>query len=138
MTYMRNLAIYILGMSFFMFSCKEEPVLAENGCEEIRTVNKTFDTTPAHEVIEAVLEGDCLELTYSYGGGCKEVDSYLLHKSDESSSVAQLKLDVRDDDDCEALITETHKYDLTSLQGNDSRSLELTIETVEEPITYTW
>lgn len=68
---------------------------------------------------EAFVDGDCLQLKISYGGGCKEhtVDLAYMHQWNPGSNDIPT-FEIRHDangDLCEALITKEFRFDLTSL-----------------------
>ena len=62
---------------------------------------------------------DCLEITIQYGGGCEKVDLDLIGSGDYGESlpvITKLKTILKDNDSCEAWITETFSFDMEDIR----------------------
>ncbi|WP_372932926.1 NigD1/NigD2 family lipoprotein [Mariniphaga sediminis] len=71
---------------------------------------------------EAFIDGNCLNLKLSFSGGCREhtVDLARIHSLEENSEDT-VELEIRhnaNDDPCEAFLTKTLSFDLTSLKND--------------------
>ncbi len=80
--------------------------------------------------ISVQLDGDCLVIKFSYGGGCQETDVKLIDADVvmESYPVQRnIRLSLNDTDDCEAIVTVERSFDLIPLraQGEDKVSFNL-------------
>lgn len=89
----------------------------------------------------AVLEGDCLTITVQYGGGCGGaaftlVDKDVIQYTNPPSR--QLRLALKDEDWCEALLTEDRVYDLSPLQVADEAVFNLVLQGWEGELLYSY
>ncbi len=121
---MKNITLIIL-LTFFWVSCSKpepEPVLNTNsGCSEAIILDSDFyQNGPDEEELiiqEASIEGDCMKLKASYGGGCGDVVFKLVTIGIQLKIPNHpVRLSLDDDDNCEALIWRDLEYDLTPLQ----------------------
>ena len=66
---------------------------------------------------EAFIDGSCLHLKISYGGGCREhtVDLARIHEDADHLTLLELRHDSKGDM-CEAFITKEYRFDLTKLR----------------------
>ena len=74
------------------------------------------------------LDGDCLNLTISYGGGCGEVEVKLIDSGDVAESLPVLRairLSFKDEDLCEALVEKTFTFDLTPIRVREDNRARL-------------
>ena len=111
-------------------SCQEvdfNTSLFENGARDINTVIVAYE-----------FEGNCLDLTLSYPGGCEE---HFL----ELAAVGWIKTDppkieariIHDNTDlCEALITDQITFDLEPLRYNDNDELIIILEGLDQEILH--
>jgi hypothetical protein len=87
------------------------------------------------------LEGDCLTLKVQYGGGCGGATFTLVDKSDierTSPPTRYIRLALKDQDNCEALITEDKVYDLSPLQVETDTQIKLVLQNWEGEIVYSY
>lgn len=114
----------------------------EKACSLLAIVdNEQFANAPNDPFgFESVtIDGDCLEVTYSYGGGCEEVVMKLIGregimKSDPPQRNIRMSLD--DIDNCEALITTSRNYDLTPFRESGGNEIILRLDGWDESINY--
>lgn len=110
-------------------------ILDINECENI-LFNHVYDTLPNDdfEINYAKINEDCLEINISHGGGC-ENHEYILAKIDPWCGTPPLPpttLELRhnaNNDMCEAYLTHSVLFDLTSIQNPDSTSLQIILKT---------
>jgi hypothetical protein len=91
-----------------------------------------FQTAPddPFTFIAIQVDGDCLIVKFSYGGGCVETDVNLIDADIvmESYPVQKnIRLSLNDTDDCEAIVTVERSYNLVPLraQGEDKISFNM-------------
>ena len=104
----------------------------------------------AYVLNSAVIVGDQLELSISYGGGCRDhVFTLVAATTFEGSSPVALQVSLAhdaDNDPCEAFLTEEHHFDLTPIQAmyhityqEESGVVVLHLEGVEnDPLVYSF
>lgn len=88
---------------------------------------------------EVKIEGDCLEITYSYGGGCEEVVMKIIGRESIMKSnppQRSIRMSLDDIDNCEALITTTRNYDLTPFRESGGNEIILRLDGWDESISY--
>jgi len=98
-----------------------------------RTDNTILDTnlpSDPFKILHAKIEDDCLEITLSYGGGCKVHEFIMTYTKLPQFGIYSGTLTLSHNahgDLCEALITDKIRYDLTPLQeaGSDMVRLNL-------------
>ncbi len=106
-------------MLLTFLSCKEKVVDKPNSsCDQLAGL-----LTPTIDPIQdpfnldtAILQGDCLEVTCTYGGGCGETRMSLsgIHSDTEQyPPYLSALLHFADKDSCEALKTKTESFDVT-------------------------
>jgi len=158
---MRAFKIYTIVAIIFtaLFSCKSKntAVIADKSLEtsinlpdsiksEIKEITVQDDAnlleTDNFRIIETNVIGDILELTVSYGGGCKD-HLFSMHttgnygKSYPPKLIVFLK-HVGNGDMCKALLTEKIYFDLKSVQFRGSDILHLQLNNYDEFIIYTY
>lgn len=79
---------------------------------------------------EAYIDGDCLHIKLSYGGGCEEhtVDLARMHPWSATSPLPPPAFEIRHDakgDMCEAYITRELRFDLSPLKEEGAKSFTL-------------
>ena len=87
------------------------------------------------------LEGDCLTLKVQYGGGCGGAEFTLVDKNDIVKTfpvTRYIRLALKDQDNCEALITEDRIYDLSPLQIEGETQINLILQNWEGEIIYSY
>ncbi len=108
-------------------------VIDKNGFEN--GPNDEFD------IDTLVLSGNCLELTYFYGGGCGTTKMQLFDYDkfiDNTMNLPKrrLRFSFKDDDNCEAYIKTTESFDLTPLQKGNSSPLRIEINGWDAMLQY--
>ncbi|MFK7926206.1 MAG: hypothetical protein AB8H47_29930 [Bacteroidia bacterium] len=136
---MKRLFIFLFPL-LSLIACRE--VVKPDLCEAVIRDSQRYqnDASDGFQLIEAKLEGDCLIITVSYGGGCGEVDFTLLAIEGETFSLPPqipMRLILDDNDNCEALVSEELQFDLSLLQNEGGNGLHmLDLEGVDEMIEY--
>ena len=148
----------LLFCAFVFFACSPRSGIADNSAsteeQEEQNPNKketmkiileespTKHTSDSFNVESVSLGGDILEITVSYGGGCKDHE-WKMYSSKMVAKSYPPKLDIflehkSNQDLCKALIRETLKFDLTSIQYSGSEILHLQMNNYDEFIVYTY
>lgn len=119
--------LFIFSIIVFCLSCKKDTIdTASDICEQKLIVDsKLFDDAPNDDFTfnSVGIEGDCMTVSFSYGGGCEELKVKLIDSESEGFSLPPtrfLRLSLDDDDNCEAWVTEEISFDLTPLRRGDS------------------
>ena len=123
--------------------CDKDPVF-ESDCDDVLEINKNaYINGPKDDFAfdTLVLSGNCLELTYFYGGGCGTTEMNLYDYDafiDNTMELPKRKLrfSFKDEDNCEAYIKETISFDLSPLQKNNPSPIRLEIDGWQEIINY--
>ncbi len=89
------------------------------------TKNARPDTvrSDAFELLDATLNGRCMDITVRYGGGCGGADFFLLWNgalAESAPAKATLRLILKDQDHCRALLTKTLSFDIGTLAQNQA------------------
>ena len=82
-----------------------------------------------------------MNITIQYGGGCGNIELKLIDSEMilESYPVQRnIRLSLKDEDYCKALITKELSFDLTPIQISGYNQIILDISTWNEPILYTY
>lgn len=142
---MRKLAIcMIIVLGGLLSSCEKEKTDTSNGIHVNHTIildgslyNNT--TSDDFELTNAEVIGDSLKLTISYGGGCGNVEAKLIDSENilESSPIQRnIKLSLKDNDNCEAFLTKVISFDLTPIRLADQNQIILNLEGWDSQLTY--
>ena len=88
------------------------------------------------------ITGDCMTVTYRYGGGCGEITTKLVAAEESiqhtgNLTFRELKLSIDDKDNCEALITTSEEFDISALQGSGN-SVIIKLHKWAEDLVYTY
>lgn len=97
--------------------------------------NDEFDFTNVN------LVQNCLKVTIQYGGGCGDIELKLIDSGYilESYPVQRnIRLSLKDEDYCEALITKKISFDLTPIQVSDMNKVILNLTNWDKPILYSY
>jgi hypothetical protein len=109
--------------------------IMEAGCTPViqDIFNREFEDDPVY-ASEVFIDGDCLEIKVSYSGGCEDHEFNLI---ENVLRCATPPIDLRKHlwlshdskgDMCEALITETLSYDLSTLQDPTKNSVDIVLD----------
>lgn len=140
---MKNLT-FLLFSILILFGCKKTDTPVDTAsliCDQKIIVDfDLFNDAPDDDFTfnSIELDDDCLHISFSYGGGCNDVDIKMIDaNTDAPSSVSMrtLRLSLDDDDDCEAWVTEEISFDLTPIK-NDIGSATLIIQGWDEQLFY--
>jgi len=138
--------LLLLGIS--ILSCSDDDdnndvSTGTNTCGQATLISaEQFENGPSDgfSFESVVLQDDCLNIVFS-AGGCTGntwevalIDSGLV--SESSPEQRSLRLSLRDDEDCEALITQELSFDISNLQIADEGELILNIVGFTESILY--
>lgn len=88
------------------------------------------------------ISGNCMTIAYSYGGGCKDIETELVASENSVQNAMnlpyrELKLSIDDDDNCEALVMAYEEFDISALQ-NEGNSTIIRLHKWDEEIVYTY
>lgn len=118
-------------------------LLAASVCDKTVIIDKTIYNglgAPNYVINQAVINGDCLSVTYS-ASGCDGrtwevdlIDSETVNKT--TPPQRQLKLRLVNNELCMAYFTKTVSFDITSLRESGSNSVALTLTGYTQPLVY--
>ncbi len=145
---MKKLLFALLIPGFFP-ACTPETMVAHVErdslpCEESVIVDKDlFAHAPDDEFVlsQAAIDGDCLNLTIGYGGGCDEVTLKLIDAEAvlQSQPVQRkIRLSLEDHDHCEAFLTRELSFDLTPLRISNDTQVSLQLQGWDKALLYTY
>lgn len=100
-----------------------------------------YENAPSDEFLfqSATIDGNCLKMIVRYGGGCEAVTFQLIDAAAIMESLPvqrNIRLSLKDEDDCEALVTRELYYDLTPLQVEGNSKIILNLQGFPESLTY--
>jgi len=130
-----------------MFGCKttsQNMPDANSNCESSTIVDSDqFMNAPSDPFFfrKVIINGDCLEIELQYGGGCGDTEFQLVGAEEVMESFPEqrnIRLSFKDEDNCEALVTKTLSYDLTSTRVGDSGTVILRLQEWEEGLEYNY
>lgn len=115
------LTLFILG---FFLGCTEDDNNEPNNsnCDQEIIINDSlFSNAPNDDFdfVNVEINGDCLEITIRYGGGCGDVELKLIAPEVfiyTNPPQKDIRLSFKDDDDCKALIQKKISFDLTPIR----------------------
>jgi len=123
----------------------------QNGCQKFVELNySNYDSlkTDPLNILAVKIEGDCLQLTLQFSGGCKEhkVDLALILPECGTPPLPPPTFEIRhnaNNDSCEALITKEYSFDISGIraQGKNKTDFILTVKNssgVISSTTYTY
>lgn len=93
------------------------------------------------QLVEYKVNGDCLELTVSYGGCTQDhpIDLAYMHPWCGTPPLPPPTFEIRHDSKgemCKMLVTETRKFDLTPLRNPDSTKISFVVSYPIDSTTY--
>ena len=142
---MKN-SILILFTSVLLISC-EKPQNNSNACSDCCTtsiVNRTnFEGTPSDDfdISDAIINGDCLEITVRVGGGCGDLNFDLLAVNEVMESLPtqrNIRVILDDQDFCKAMLQKTISFDLSSLRTDKKGADILHLEGYSKSLVYNY
>lgn len=134
--------LFLILMLGALTSCDKFPLPLLCGTPIIIN-SELFQEAPndAFRFSNAQIDGDCLELIIQYGGGCGDVELKLIGAEEVAESFPPqraIRLSLEDNDFCEALVTDTLRYDLKLARVFGVNEVFLNLEGWNEPILYTY
>lgn len=136
--------IFLLTVTtLLIFACKDKEPTSTNCDRSIIVSDRNFDKAKDDKGLRingVDITGDCMTITYSYGGGCKDIETVLVAAEQGIQNTMELpfrevKLSIDDDDNCEALVTTSEEFDISALQG-EGNSIILKLDKWDEDIIY--
>lgn len=154
---MKHLPVALLLAPCFMVCACTEHVetnnveLLQGGCRKYVELNysnyDSLKTDPAN-IINVKIEGDCLNVTLQYGGGCEEhqVDLALIIPECGTPPLPPPTFEIRHDakgDACKALVTEDYSFNISGIreQGKTKTDFILAVKNssgIINSTTYTY
>jgi len=108
---------------------------------KINESNNMKDIGDSYQIQKAIIEDDQLWLTLTYGGGCEEHQFQMLfnnaYSEGETGKSIQLTLHHNSNNDrCRSIVTQNLRFDLKSLQTQDTKELAIRLSGWEEQLVY--
>ena len=135
--------VLTLMIALTITSCNdEEPTSAQ--CDRSIVIShdsyKSANDESDFSIKEVTITGDCMSVTYFYGGGCGEISTDLVAGSPSIQHTGDLykrevKLSIDDKDNCEALIMKSEEFDISALQV-EGNSIIIKLHKWDEDILY--
>lgn len=103
--------------------------LFENGANDDLTISNAF------------IFDNCLDVTFRYGGGCGEITASLFASTEEGLSLPParfVRVGLKDEDPCEALLVYTKTFDLTPLRSDGASTVLIQLEGYDETLEYNY
>lgn len=128
---MKQLSLALIVFSFcFLCACTDQVQVVEipkGDCPKYVELNySNYDSlkTDPLTILAVNIEGDCLQLTLQYGGGCREhlVDLALIQPQCGTPPLQPPTFEIRHDargDVCKALITKDYSFDISGIREQD-------------------
>jgi hypothetical protein len=110
--------VVLLCQSIWISNCKKVDI----DCGQRILVDfDMYRNAPADDFdfVAAEVVGDCLRLTIRYGGGCGNIDLKLIDGGfvwESFPHQRSIRLSLKDEDECEALVTKEVSFDLTPIR----------------------
>lgn len=108
-------------------------------CRPIQRRNQLPQSDP-YQLDSLYIEGQCIVVTITYSGGCEAVEANLYFDGKIKKTKppqANLYFDFDDDDPCEALVTKTFRFDLSSVELLSQQQIVLLFPQHERSLVYT-
>jgi len=139
---MKNWILICLAIGI-CFSCEKDNIDTSSAiCDQKLIIDSNlFDSAPNDDFTfnSVKIEGDCMNISFSYGGGCEDTKVKLIDSDSEGFSLPPtrfLRLSLDDGDNCEAWVTEEISFDLTPVKRGDSRILTFDLKNWDGLLTY--
>jgi protein involved in sex pheromone biosynthesis len=142
---MKKTIIYIaIAFGFLLSNCEKANDDTLDDTLDNNTIiidNSLYANAPDDEFDFADVQiiNDSIHLTIRYGGGCGEVEFKLIDSEAimESYPVQRnIRLSLKDEDTCEALITEELSFDLTPIKVTGSTIISINLTGWEDALIY--
>lgn len=133
------ITLLVLGS---LLSCEKFPLPSPCG-ESIIVDGELFENAPRDEFIlnSASITGDCLNLNISYGGGCGSIETKLLTNDVITLSnppQMQVRLSLKDEDLCEALVTKDLSFDLKAIRTFGAGKIIINLNGWDQELIYNY
>ena len=130
-------------LAFLLLNCnKNEPPVNTN-CDQVAIINDSrFQNAPRDDFdfVSAEINGDCLEISVRYGGGCGGATFELIGNNIIKEPIPVRRYAVisfEDKDNCEALVMPTISFDLTPFQVKNENEVAIYLDGISRtPILY--
>ena len=141
---MKKLLLILTLMHILSCNSEEDNSTIENNCDFTSEIifEEGFNTisTSNYGIIDVVLNGDCLEITFSSSGCGTDLWEESLYSLDVFYTVFPLQRDVKmeliNNEECLAVFQKMVSFDLTPFQIDGQSDLPLNITGWNEQITY--
>ena len=141
---MKKLLVILTLMHILSCNSEEDNSTIENNCDFTSEIifEEGFNaiSTSNYGIIDVVLNGDCLEITFSSSGCGTDLWEESLYSSDVFYNVFPLLRDVKmeliNNEECLAVFQKMVSFDLTPFQIDGQSDLPLNITGWNEQITY--
>ena len=141
---MKKLLVILTLMHILSCNSEDNNSTIENNCDFTSEIifEEGFNTisTSNYGIIDVVLNGDCLEITFSSSGCGTDLWEESLYSSDVFYNVFPLLRDVKmeliNNEECLAVFQKMVSFDLTPFQIDGQSDLPLNINGWNEQITY--
>ena len=139
--------LLLLCTSLMNFQCDDDvPVVYEPNCSDNNLIsdNTLFNNAESnfYSLIDAVIDGDCLTISFSSSGcsgetwNLKLIDSEAVIESFPPQR--SLKVVLENDEACLAVFTQQRAFDITSLRIEGANEVILNIEGLEQSLRYSY
>ena len=140
--------VFLIASLIFLGGCStdsENNDQQASSCDRFLEVSQSKFETPStdeFEIVNATIEGNCLNIQISYEGGCNEPNIQLIGSATvEAGSppirTLRIKVDTQGDS-CTDLSTATLSFDLSALQLDLENSFELKIKGWDQSVIYNY
>ncbi len=143
-----KLLLLVSALAISTWSCGEDETVCScqdpSPCDQLaKSDNDLYANGPddQHFINNAVIEDDCLYLTFQYSGGCESIDYELLSNDNILYSAPPkrgIRLALDEDDPCEALPEVEASFNLEPLRLPDTDTVVLELEGWEENLIYVY
>lgn len=135
----------LIAVSLLITACSKDDdlICIPNVCggEAVNISNSLYNNGPddPFQLDSVWLDGSCLHIAVSYGGGCGEVTFELAAEKSVGAGnppFRKLRLTFDDRDFCEALISEELLFQISELQVQGQNRLELELAGIDTTVIY--
>lgn len=144
---MRNLFICLsIAFGFLLSNCEKTDDDTSNDLQDDHTIivnNALFINAPDDEFdfADVTIINDSIYLSIRYGGGCGEVEFKLIDSEAIMESLPvqrNIRLSLKDEDTCEALLTEELSFDLTPIRVTGTNLVSINLQGWMSPLIYAY
>lgn len=141
-----SISLLVCFLLFTFTACKEDPPSTTQDCEKKIVIDDTKYNGAKDEsdfsIRNVSITGNCMDVTYNYGGGCGEIRTELIASEQSVQNTMELpsrflKLSIDDQDPCEAMITVTESFKISALQ-NEANQVYIKLHKWDSLITYSY